>query len=189
MRESRFRGLGTYCTALVLFLIGAPRFELGTSCPPDKRANQAAPRPVGSHCSSVPRWRNGRRAEPDGLSGGIASDALAGCAKRVARTRLELLPEALVEAVDQIRHRLQLLRDHAQSELAEVLRLDAERLRELADDLVGRDRAIAVDEVVQIAGRELRLVGQRAVGDAGLPHQALDRVAERLVAELASPCH
>ena len=27
--------------------IGAPRFELGTSCPPDKRANQAAPRPVG----------------------------------------------------------------------------------------------------------------------------------------------
>jgi hypothetical protein len=31
-----------------LFYIGAPRFELGTSCPPDKRANQAAPRPVGS---------------------------------------------------------------------------------------------------------------------------------------------
>ena len=28
------------------FTIGAPRFELGTSCPPDKRANQAAPRPV-----------------------------------------------------------------------------------------------------------------------------------------------
>ena len=28
-------------------MIGAPRFELGTSCPPDKRANQAAPRPVG----------------------------------------------------------------------------------------------------------------------------------------------
>ena len=29
-------------------LVGAPRFELGTSCPPDMRANQAAPRPVTS---------------------------------------------------------------------------------------------------------------------------------------------
>jgi hypothetical protein len=28
-------------------VIGAPGFEPGTSCPPDKRANQAAPRPVG----------------------------------------------------------------------------------------------------------------------------------------------
>ena len=28
------------------FLVGAPGFEPGTSCPPDKRANQAAPRPV-----------------------------------------------------------------------------------------------------------------------------------------------
>src|SRR5205085_10276202 len=27
-------------------LVGAPGFEPGTSCPPDKRANQAAPRPV-----------------------------------------------------------------------------------------------------------------------------------------------
>jgi hypothetical protein len=27
--------------------VGAPGFEPGTSCPPDKRANQAAPRPVG----------------------------------------------------------------------------------------------------------------------------------------------
>jgi hypothetical protein len=26
--------------------VGAPRFELGTSSPPDWRANQAAPRPV-----------------------------------------------------------------------------------------------------------------------------------------------
>src|SRR5205085_2997245 len=32
--------------------IGAPRFELGTSCPPDKRANQAAPRPVKPNSSS-----------------------------------------------------------------------------------------------------------------------------------------
>jgi hypothetical protein len=29
-----------------LSVIGAPGFEPGTSCPPDKRANQAAPRPV-----------------------------------------------------------------------------------------------------------------------------------------------
>jgi hypothetical protein len=28
-------------------VVGAPGFEPGTSCPPDKRANQAAPRPVG----------------------------------------------------------------------------------------------------------------------------------------------
>src|SRR5262245_30342538 len=27
-------------------IVGLPRFELGTSCPPDKRANQAAPQPV-----------------------------------------------------------------------------------------------------------------------------------------------
>ena len=27
-------------------VVGLPRFELGTSCPPDKRANQAAPQPV-----------------------------------------------------------------------------------------------------------------------------------------------
>ena len=27
-------------------MVGPPRFELGTSCPPDKRANQAAPQPV-----------------------------------------------------------------------------------------------------------------------------------------------
>ena len=39
--------------------IGAPRFELGTSCPPDKRANQAAPRPVRRNSSSPPDWRNG----------------------------------------------------------------------------------------------------------------------------------
>lgn len=29
-----------------LDVVGLPRFELGTSCPPDKRANQAAPQPV-----------------------------------------------------------------------------------------------------------------------------------------------
>ena len=32
--------------AEALDVVGLPRFELGTSCPPDKRANQAAPQPV-----------------------------------------------------------------------------------------------------------------------------------------------
>jgi hypothetical protein len=49
-------------------VIGAGRFELPTSCPPDKRANQAAPRPVGDKS-------NGRASRPRDLSGGIASDA------------------------------------------------------------------------------------------------------------------
>ncbi len=31
-----------------LSAVGAPRFELGTSSPPDWRANQAAPRPVAA---------------------------------------------------------------------------------------------------------------------------------------------
>ena len=35
-----------------LFLVGAPGFEPGTSCPPDKRANQAAPRPVEDKTSA-----------------------------------------------------------------------------------------------------------------------------------------
>jgi hypothetical protein len=40
-------------------LIGAPRFELGTSSPPDWRANQAAPRPATPSTVSsgfAPRW-------------------------------------------------------------------------------------------------------------------------------------
>src|SRR4051812_35661660 len=37
-------------------LIGAPRFELGTSSPPDWRANQAAPRPAtGTPYQAIPR--------------------------------------------------------------------------------------------------------------------------------------
>src|SRR6187455_598018 len=48
--------------------IGAPGFEPGTSCPPDKRANQAAPRPVGDKS-------NGRAPRSRDLLSGIASDA------------------------------------------------------------------------------------------------------------------
>src|SRR5690349_14890125 len=41
--------------------VGAPGFEPGTSCPPDKRANQAAPRPVGDDVISTrPRSARGR---------------------------------------------------------------------------------------------------------------------------------
>src|SRR5437899_9197576 len=43
----RFAGMTTRTLAFpALSLVGAPGFEPGTSCPPDKRANQAAPRPV-----------------------------------------------------------------------------------------------------------------------------------------------
>jgi hypothetical protein len=36
-------------------VIGVPGFEPGTSCPPDKRANQAAPHPVSHTISSAAR--------------------------------------------------------------------------------------------------------------------------------------
>jgi hypothetical protein len=40
------------------FIIGAPRFELGTSSPPDWRANQAAPRPAtGDTVSTALRYQ------------------------------------------------------------------------------------------------------------------------------------
>src|SRR3979411_1943795 len=74
-----------------------------------------------------------------------------------------LLAEALVQAVDQLRHRLEAVGDHAQTELAEVLRLPAEPLRERADDVVGRHRSVAVDEMVQIARREAGTRSQLAV--------------------------
>ena len=42
-------------------IIGAPRFELGTSSPPDQRANQAAPRPS---CGTLAHRLIYRRADP-----------------------------------------------------------------------------------------------------------------------------
>jgi hypothetical protein len=44
------------------FLVGAPRFELGTSSPPDWRANQAAPRPVTGESYRPEDGRASRRA-------------------------------------------------------------------------------------------------------------------------------
>ena len=43
-------------------IVGLGRFELPTSCPPDKRANQAAPQPVAT-ASSVYKWRDDPPAE------------------------------------------------------------------------------------------------------------------------------
>src|SRR6266576_3631896 len=64
---------------LACYPVGVPGFEPGTSCPPDKRANQAAPHPVSTSTLSPPGF-SGRPSESGGLLGGIASDAAAGCA-------------------------------------------------------------------------------------------------------------
>ena len=64
-----------------------------------------------------------------------------------------------------------------------------ERLREPLDDLVRGHRPVAVDEVVQVAGREVALRAEAAEGHARLVHQALERRAERLLAELAPAGH
>jgi hypothetical protein len=42
-------------TKLLKRLVGPPRFELGTSCTPSKRASQAAPRPETSIVHVIPR--------------------------------------------------------------------------------------------------------------------------------------
>src|SRR6266508_4227895 len=97
--------------------------------------------------------------------------------------------EALVEPVDQIRHLLEPLGDDPQAVLAEVLGLDVERRRELADDVARRHRPVAVHEVVEVARRELRLRRERTVSDPVLGHQALEGLAERLLAEPPSPRH
>src|SRR6185503_11499204 len=49
--------------------------------------------------------------------------------RRAGRLASPVSPEPLVEAVDQVGHRLELARDHAEAVLPEVLRLDIERLR------------------------------------------------------------
>jgi hypothetical protein len=63
----RFRLLVESPATAGLLHIGAPRFELGTSCPPDTRANQAAPRPVrgnDSGCPAYPRTTDEPRPTP-----------------------------------------------------------------------------------------------------------------------------
>src|SRR5256885_15192384 len=107
------------------FAIGAPRFELGTSSPPDWRANQAAPRPV--------------------------------------RRIVAELAQPLVQTIDQIRHLLEAFGDPADADLAEVLRLDPERFSQLFDHVVRGYGAIAVHQVIEVAGRQSGPVRERAV--------------------------
>jgi hypothetical protein len=64
--------------------VGAPGFEPGTSCPPDKRANQAAPRPVGGTRVSAER-RSRAASEP-------ASQAMPQVPQTSALTRLRHAP-------------------------------------------------------------------------------------------------
>ena len=64
-----------------------------------------------------------------------------------------------------------------------MLGLDAERGCERLHDVVRRHGTVAVHEVVEVARRELRLVGKGAIGDAGLVHQLLDGRPEWLLAE------
>src|SRR6266536_520962 len=99
------------------------------------------------------------------------------------------LAQPLVEAVDQIRHLLEPLGDAADADLPEVFRLDRERLPQLFDHVVRGHRAVAVDQVVQVAGGETGLVRERAVGDVLLGHQPLNRRPERLIAEAALARH
>src|SRR5829696_622799 len=97
--------------------------------------------------------------------------------------------EPLVQPVDQVGHLLEPVGDHAEAVLAKVLRLDAERRREAGDDFLRRHRPVAVHEVVEVAGGEAGLRGETPVREARLPHQALDRAPEVLLAVLPFASH
>src|SRR5262249_24994631 len=105
-----------------------------------------------------------------------------------AGTRREL-DEAFVKTVDHVGHAFELVRDHAEPVLAKMLGLDVERARETLDHVVRGDRPVAVDEMVQVAGAEVRLRSEASVGRPRLVHEPLDRIAERLRAEPASFRH
>jgi ABC-2 type transport system ATP-binding protein len=60
---------------------------------------------------------------------------------------------------------------------------------EALDDLVVRDGPLAVDDVVEIARREARLLPQLAVGRAGLRHESADRGTEGLGTEPTATRH
>src|SRR5262249_4324323 len=97
--------------------------------------------------------------------------------------------EPAVEPVDQVGHSLEPLGDHPEPVLAEVLRLDLERARKRGHDVVRRDRAVPVDEVVEVPGGEPGTGGQLAVGDPLLVHEPLHCLAEPLLAEAPSLSH
>src|ERR671914_809452 len=61
--------------------------------------------------------------------------------------------------------------------------------REALNDFVGGNGTVPVHEMVQVPGGELGLVGERAVGDALLLHQPLERRPEWLRAEASASRH
>src|SRR5262249_4866079 len=103
--------------------------------------------------------------------------------------RAHFLGQALVQTVDELGHRLELLGDDADAVLAEVLGLDLERVGDARDDVVRWHRTVPVDDVIQVAGGEIRLVSETPVRRPGLDHQALDRRAERILAVSGPSCH
>src|SRR4051794_30901671 len=102
---------------------------------------------------------------------------------------IRLFGEALVQAVDQVGHRLEPLGYDAQPIFAEVLRVDAERVGERLHDVVRGHRTIPVHEVVEVPRGEARPGGELPIGDPVLDHQGLDRGPEGLFAEPPAPRH
>src|SRR5262245_29069508 len=99
------------------------------------------------------------------------------------RRSLPTLAEAAVESVDEVRHALEALCDHADPVLEEVLRLDVERLGKRSHYIARRHGPVAVHEMVEVARGEARLGRESSVGDPGLLHEPDDGRAERLLAE------
>src|SRR5262249_35031729 len=125
--------------------IGAARFELATFGPPDRRANQAAPRPARPR---IPRHHNPAdtsRRLPPAPSGPVPGAprreraVFAGGGRPAEAQGVPTLPgfcEPPVQPVDQLGHPLEPIGDDAQPVLHEMLGLDAESLGEPLDDVV-----------------------------------------------------
>jgi len=86
-----------------------------------------------------------------------------------------------VQFVGQHRSLIQHARDLAEPVLDEEVRPDAQRLGEHRKDRIGGHRTRAFGQVVQIARRELGLVGQLAIAEMPLPHQTLEGEREPLL--------
>ena len=127
-----------------------PRRSAGTSSAcrwrrTTKRAGSWSTHSARSSCIS--RWTS-RSYPPQGeVARRAGEDPLQGRRHRRARRagrgrrrglagRLAPFAEALVQPIDERRHLLEALRDHAQAVLAEMLRLDVQCGRERFDDLV-----------------------------------------------------
>jgi len=71
------------------------------------------------------------------------------------------LREALVQAIDERGRLLELADDDADADLAEVVRLHAERLPDSRDHVGGGNAAVAVDDVIEVPGGQPGLLGER----------------------------